>query len=114
MPDFTSPGAFTNLEIGQRSLIEGQVLRTDEDANTVSARLDIGLRSGQSSPEVVRADVTATLEHAQEGGTDWSYTWSNATLNATTVGTTYASSAQRVTGDVNDYRRCVISLKERA
>ena len=114
MPDFSSPAPFTNREIGERGLIEGQTIRTDETANTVGIRLPIGLRSGQTSAEVIRADLTLTLEHASSGGTDWSYTWSNATLNATDVGTTYASSVQRVTGDVNDYRRGQIRVQERS
>ena len=114
MPDFSSPSPFTNVEIGERGQIEGQILRTDETANTVSVRLDVGRRDGASSDEVVRADVTLTLTHAQVAGTDWSYTWSNASLSATEAGTTYASSAQRVTGDINNYRRGQVRLRERS
>ena len=113
MPDFTSPAPFPNKEVGARSQITGQTIRTDETTNTVSVRLPTGLRTGETVAETFRADVTIVLEHATVGGTDWTYTWSNQLFAGAQTTPVNVMAAQAVTGDINDYRGAVVSLLER-
>ena len=114
MPLFSAPSPFTNKNIGARGQITNIQINTNETTNTVQVFLHCSLRSGQSVQETVASSVRVVLLNASQGGANWEYTWSSQNLTCGTVSTNHQTSAQAVTGDVNDYRRAQVFVTENA